>query len=153
MINYVTSMNPFALALIIYVTGFVVVRLVEAVGRTTRYVLEAVREHVREEDRPETTPSRDDVDVMIEAARREWRAHWLADARTIAKEEVAEDKKSLRQKMLPARFLRPKAHPLWEPCYDCEWCGAAMVEKVNRKTGEVFLGCSTYPRCTNSRSA
>ena len=32
----------------------------------------------------------------------------------------------------------------------CARCGAPMVERVNGKTGEVFWGCSEFPKCKNS---
>lgn len=34
---------------------------------------------------------------------------------------------------------------------ECPDCGARMVERTNRKTGESFLGCSQYPECTGTR--
>ena len=33
---------------------------------------------------------------------------------------------------------------------ECPDCGARMVERTNRKTGEMFLGCSTYPECSGT---
>ncbi|WP_460274256.1 nuclease-related domain-containing protein [Celeribacter sp. ULVN23_4] len=33
----------------------------------------------------------------------------------------------------------------------CPLCGAKMVERTNRKTGETFRGCSRYPKCRGSR--
>jgi len=32
----------------------------------------------------------------------------------------------------------------------CKRCGNIMVERVNKKTKEKFLGCSNYPRCKNT---
>lgn len=29
----------------------------------------------------------------------------------------------------------------------CQRCGAAMVLRSNKRTGEQFWGCSTYPKC------
>lgn len=34
----------------------------------------------------------------------------------------------------------------------CRECGAPMVERENRVNGSRFLGCSTWPLCTNTRS-
>lgn len=34
----------------------------------------------------------------------------------------------------------------------CPRCGGAMVERANRRTGEKFWGCSTYPRCHGTLS-
>lgn len=32
-------------------------------------------------------------------------------------------------------------------------CGGHAIERVNRGTGEVFWGCSNYPKCRSSVSA
>lgn len=32
----------------------------------------------------------------------------------------------------------------------CPACGRLLVERVNRQTGEPFLGCSQYPRCCHT---
>jgi len=29
----------------------------------------------------------------------------------------------------------------------CQQCGSAAVQRINRRTGEAFLGCSHFPRC------
>lgn len=29
----------------------------------------------------------------------------------------------------------------------CRQCGAALVQRINKRTSEVFLGCSQFPRC------
>ena len=34
----------------------------------------------------------------------------------------------------------------------CPRCGGVMVERASRKTGERFLGCRRFPRCSGSRS-
>jgi len=33
----------------------------------------------------------------------------------------------------------------------CPRCGAAMVERTNRRSGERFLGCKRYPQCKGTR--
>lgn len=33
----------------------------------------------------------------------------------------------------------------------CPRCGAKMVERASRKTGQSFFGCSRYPKCQGSR--
>ena len=38
------------------------------------------------------------------------------------------------------------------PRIACPRCGEAMVERVNRRTGERFLGCGRFPRCRGARS-
>lgn len=30
---------------------------------------------------------------------------------------------------------------------DCPECGAKRIVRQNRKTGDLFIGCSAYPRC------
>lgn len=35
----------------------------------------------------------------------------------------------------------------------CPACGAAMVARNNRKTGQAFWGCSSYPRCKATQAA
>lgn len=35
---------------------------------------------------------------------------------------------------------------------DCPECGEPMRERTNQTTGEIFLGCSDYPRCRGTRS-
>jgi len=37
-----------------------------------------------------------------------------------------------------------------DPKITCARCGSVMTERKNRKTGEVFLGCSNYPKCRNT---
>ena len=34
----------------------------------------------------------------------------------------------------------------------CPRCGAAMVRRTNKRSGEQFLGCNRYPRCRGTRS-
>jgi len=34
---------------------------------------------------------------------------------------------------------------------ECPRCGGVMLERVNRRTGERFLGCSRFPRCRGAR--
>lgn len=34
----------------------------------------------------------------------------------------------------------------------CPRCGAAMVERANRQSGDTFMGCSRYPNCRGTRS-
>ena len=29
----------------------------------------------------------------------------------------------------------------------CRQCGSSLVQRINRRTGEAFLGCSQFPRC------
>lgn len=33
----------------------------------------------------------------------------------------------------------------------CPECGEPMKERTNRATGEIFLGCSDYPKCRGTR--
>lgn len=33
----------------------------------------------------------------------------------------------------------------------CPRCGANLVERTNRQSGEQFLGCSRFPRCSGTR--
>ncbi|MEA3523650.1 MAG: NERD domain-containing protein [Campylobacterota bacterium] len=37
-----------------------------------------------------------------------------------------------------------------DPKITCKKCGSAMMERTNKKTGDVFLGCSNYPKCRNT---
>lgn len=32
----------------------------------------------------------------------------------------------------------------------CPRCGSALVQRINRRTGDAFLGCSHFPRCRGS---
>jgi restriction system protein len=34
----------------------------------------------------------------------------------------------------------------------CPRCGSALVQKYNRRTGEAFLACPTFPSCRYTRS-
>lgn len=36
---------------------------------------------------------------------------------------------------------------------ECPDCGAAMVQRANRKTGDQFWGCSNFPNCTGTRQS
>lgn len=37
-----------------------------------------------------------------------------------------------------------------DPKITCKRCGSVMKERRNKKTGEEFLGCSSYPKCKNT---
>jgi hypothetical protein len=37
-----------------------------------------------------------------------------------------------------------------DPKITCKRCGSAMKERHNKKTGEEFLGCSSFPKCKNT---
>ena len=32
----------------------------------------------------------------------------------------------------------------------CATCGAMTIQRMNRKTSELFLGCTLYPRCVGT---
>lgn len=34
----------------------------------------------------------------------------------------------------------------------CPECGGQMLSRVNRKTGQRFFGCATYPECRGTRN-
>lgn len=34
----------------------------------------------------------------------------------------------------------------------CPRCGAGLVERINRRSGEKFLGCERYPKCRGTRT-
>lgn len=34
----------------------------------------------------------------------------------------------------------------------CPKCGKELVERVNKKTGEIFMGCTGFPVCKFSKS-
>ena len=34
----------------------------------------------------------------------------------------------------------------------CPTCGAAMFERFNRQTSQMFWGCTHYPRCKGTRA-
>ena len=33
----------------------------------------------------------------------------------------------------------------------CPRCSSKMIERSNRKTGQIFMGCSSYPKCSGTR--
>ena len=35
---------------------------------------------------------------------------------------------------------------------ECPECGATMMRRANRRTGDYFFGCSRYPDCTGTRA-
>ena len=37
-----------------------------------------------------------------------------------------------------------------DPKIICKRCGSIMKERQNKKTGEAFLGCSSFPKCKNT---
>lgn len=37
-----------------------------------------------------------------------------------------------------------------DPKITCKRCGSVMKERHNKKTGEKFLGCSSFPKCKNT---
>ena len=39
----------------------------------------------------------------------------------------------------------------WKEHLRCRECGSQAVIRVNRETGEEFIGCSQWPRCTATR--
>lgn len=55
----------------------------------------------------------------------------------------------------PARpFSKPKIEPTLVVAIDaaahapaCKQCGGAVIERINKRTGESFIGCSQFPRC------
>lgn len=51
------------------------------------------------------------------------------------------------------RHLKNRGSGAQHAVVRCPRCGANMVERVNRKSGELFLGCSKYPRCKGTRSS
>jgi hypothetical protein len=46
----------------------------------------------------------------------------------------------------------PDGMDVGDPCPGQEWdeCTGRMVKRVNRATGEEFVGCSEFPRCGES---
>ncbi|WP_279361960.1 restriction endonuclease [Xanthomonas sacchari] len=48
----------------------------------------------------------------------------------------------------PALMAKPITATL-EP--NCARCGSTLVQRTNKRTGEIFLGCSQFPRCRTLR--
>lgn len=50
--------------------------------------------------------------------------------------------------------IRDEPDPIspWAPCPEAEWgeCNGRMVARMNKRTGELFVGCSNFPRCRQS---
>ena len=57
----------------------------------------------------------------------------------------------------PAHSATPRIEPVLatshdsEPTPQCPRCGAAMVQRANRRTGSGFWGCPAYPQCRGTR--
>lgn len=49
------------------------------------------------------------------------------------------------------QHVREKATQKKNDSTKCPRCGAEMVERTNRKTGQVFWGCSRFPKCRSVR--
>jgi restriction system protein len=65
---------------------------------------------------------------------------------------IREAQAALMQASAPARPVKP-ALALAEAAAPptCPRCGKAMVERSNKRTGEVFWGCSAFPACRGTR--
>lgn len=48
--------------------------------------------------------------------------------------------------------LATPAHPAPDAA-PCPRCGAALVQRINRSTGQRFLGCSNFPKCRGTGTA
>lgn len=48
--------------------------------------------------------------------------------------------------------LATPAHPAPDAA-PCPRCGAALVQRINRSTGQSFLGCSNFPKCRGTGTA
>ena len=46
--------------------------------------------------------------------------------------------------------IRKKAGDPCSGMIDGKSCGGVMVERMNNRTKEFFLGCSKFPKCKNS---
>lgn len=51
---------------------------------------------------------------------------------------------------MPEQPTSVKTKPA-ETTIACAECGKTMIVRVNRETQSEFLGCSTYPTCTNTQ--
>lgn len=78
----------------------------------------------------------------------------------LTEDEVADFAQKLRHSTLGAskETRRAHVHHVREKVAEkeadltkCPRCGAKMVERANRQTGQSFLGCSRYPKCRGTR--
>jgi hypothetical protein len=54
----------------------------------------------------------------------------------------------LRSYERPSEAVRQQhIEQLQEAARTCPWCGSALVERANKKTGEIFMGCTAFPKC------
>lgn len=59
-------------------------------------------------------------------------------------------KRLLSSDQLPRQTTKMETSKQTAPAKICVRCGAPMVERVNGKTGEIFWGCSEFPKCKNT---
>lgn len=57
----------------------------------------------------------------------------------------------LRTNLSHIRNVKRQASSNTVDANTCPRCGAEMVERTNRRSGEQFLGCRRYPRCRGAR--
>lgn len=74
----------------------------------------------------------------VQAMKSKLRAAALADTAATRTAHIAERKAVAAQRQDPNR---------------CPKCGAGLVTRTNRKTGETFKGCSRFPKCRGARKS
>ena len=58
---------------------------------------------------------------------------------------------SKEQRRAHVQHVKEKAHQKETDVTACPRCGEKMIERTSRKTGEIFFGCSRYPKCQGTR--
>ncbi len=66
---------------------------------------------------------------------------------------IQAEKRNSTNEMLRKAGVDPMLVPINATAHSpkCRKCGSALVQRINRRTGEAFLGCSQFPRCRESR--
>lgn len=61
---------------------------------------------------------------------------------------IVSNRKSRRQHI---KYVSEKSKRKEAKNFGCPKCGSHLVERMNSKTGDKFLGCSRFPKCRGSR--
>lgn len=57
----------------------------------------------------------------------------------------------IRTRLTHVRHVKTQVAKRQNDAAKCPRCGAKLVERANRQSGEQFLGCSRFPRCKGTR--
>ncbi|MBU2981269.1 NERD domain-containing protein [Lentibacter algarum] len=89
------------------------------------------------------------TDVQVDTYSKKLRGEALEGTKAMRNEHL----KNLEKKVAAKKRTPTKIPAVSSGQIACPRCGAEMIKRTNRRTGDAFWGCSSFPKCKGTRKA